>query len=184
MENNDIPVRLSRKTVYNSNWLELCLDQVQLSSGQIIENFHMLESKFDSIVVVMINDKNQICFINSPRYTTQSIELELPSGGVDKEETILDAAKREVIEETGYTLIKPEYIYTFYPSNSISNQKSHIVFGKCDVSERPKAYDNNEVVDLVWHTEKEIYHLIKDKSIKDGYALIALLFYFQRKYFQ
>jgi len=179
-KNRIIPKRIKRKNIYTSEWFDLNLDEVRFPSGKIINDYHVLESKFESVVVLMINDRNEICFIKSPRYITQTIELELPAGGVIDKESIEEAAERELLEETGYVLQDAEHVYSFYPSNALSNQKSHIVIGKCAEDKVVKDVDNDEVHEVLWLGTKQIIHLIKKRQIMDGYTLIALLYYFSR----
>ena len=144
----------------------------------LFRSYHVLDYKFDSVVILMFNKKGQICFVNSPRYVTQSLELELPSGGILKDETILEAAQREILEETGYILKDMEYIYSFHPSNAITNQQAHIVMGNCDEATPRKDFDHNEVFEVLWFNDEKIFNMIKKKKIMDSHALIALLYYY------
>jgi ADP-ribose pyrophosphatase len=178
MHSAKLPRRISRRKIYESNWIDLYLDQVLMPSGKIISNYHMIESKFDSVVVVMTNDKQDICFIRSPRYATQEVELELPSGGIGLNETISEAAVREVFEETGYILDNPKHIYTFNPSNSMSNQKTHIIIGSCHKTAAERIIDEDEVAEVLWLNVSEIKNQIRNCQIKDGHALISLLYFF------
>jgi ADP-ribose pyrophosphatase len=178
MELYKLPKSLNRKQIYSSDWLDLNLDKVLLSSGKIINDYHVIESKFDSVVILMLNENEEICFIKSPRYTTQTIELELPAGGISKDETIEEAGVREVLEETGFQLKNAKHIYSFHPSNSISNQKSHIIFGSCDSKMKIKPFDTDEVYEVIWLNAIQVKEHIKKNEIKDGYALISLLYYF------
>jgi len=72
-----------------------------MPSGKIIGKYHQLDYPKDSVVVLLLNSKNEICFIKSLRYTTKKIEWELPAGAVEEDEDVLGAAEREVAEETG-----------------------------------------------------------------------------------
>ncbi len=67
-----------------------------------MKNYHSLEFKNDSVIVIVANELNEICFIKSPRYITQKLEIELPAGSIEKSENIIAAGKREFLEETGY----------------------------------------------------------------------------------
>ena len=57
--------------------------------------------------------------IEAYRYTTDSIEWEIPAGGI---ESVLETARREVIEETGYEPTGLQMFYTFYPFIGMSNK--------------------------------------------------------------
>lgn len=172
-----LPKRLDRKTIYKSPWINLHIDKVLLPSGKIIEKFHQLDYPQESVVVLIMNPQNEICFIRSLRYTTQKIEWELPAGGIDKGEDILAAAKREVIEETGLKMKNLKLLYTYFPSNGMSNQIVHVFFGKIEGNNQT-GFDTDEVKEVKWLTSDKIKELIVKNEIRDGISLLPLLLYF------
>ena len=111
--------------------------------------------------------------IEAYRYTTDSIEWEIPAGGIEKGESVLETARREVIEETGYEPTGLQMFYTFYPFIGMSNKVFHIAI--CQPTGTQEEFDRNEVRSVRWFTRDEIRKLIKDKKLKDGYSLTALL---------
>ena len=171
------PKRLDRQTIYKSQWINLYTDKVLMPSGKIIEKYHFLDYPNDAVVVLLTNDKDEICFIKALRYTTQQIQWELPAGGVDKGEDILKAGEREVLEETGFKTKSLQLRYSFNPSNGMSNQTAHVIVGKIDNSE-PINFDTDEVNEVYWLSITKAKELIKNKEISDGISLMALLFYF------
>ena len=127
-----LPKRLDRKTVYESQLINLYADRVLMPSGKIREKYHFLDYPNDSVVVLLTNDNNEICFIKALRYTTQQVQWELPAGGIDKAEDVLKAAEREVLEETGFKTKALKLHYSFNPSNGMSNQTTHVIVRKVD----------------------------------------------------
>ena len=173
-----LPRRIDRKNVYSDEILTLNKDKVLLPSGRIIDNYHVLSLKSESVVILLLNSANEICFIKSPRYITQNIEWELPSGFMNPEESAIQAGIREVLEETGYHIKTVEHVYSFYPANAISNQKAHILLARLDASMPQSEYDHDEVSEIIWLDRNKIEELIADKKIMDGYALTSILYYF------
>ncbi|MFH1286232.1 MAG: NUDIX hydrolase [Candidatus Magasanikbacteria bacterium] len=171
-----LPKRLDRKTIYESQWINLYTDRVLMPSGKIIEKYHFLDYPNDSVVVLLTNDKNEMCFIKALRYTTQNIDWELPAGGIDKNEDILKAAEREVLEETGFKTRALKLRYSFNPSNGMSNQTTHVVIGEVDVSKQVD-FDTDEVNEIHWLSIAKVKELVDNKEISDGISLIAILFY-------
>lgn len=171
-----LPKRLDRKKVYESQWINLYQDKVLMPSGKIIEKYHFLDYPSASVVVLLTNTKKELCFLKSLRYTSQKIEWELPAGGVEKNEEILKAAKRELLEETGFETQALKHLYTFNPSNGMSNQVVYIVYA--EVTDTPqKQFDTDEVKEVHWLSAAKIRELIKNKEIADGISLIPVLMF-------
>jgi len=169
--------RLDRKSIYESQWINLYVDKVLMPSGKIIEKYHQLDYPKEAITVLLTNSTGKICFIKSLRYTTQKIEWEIPAGGVEKGEDILKAAEREVIEETGFKTKALKLIYSYNPANGMSNQNVHIVFGEVE-DDKQVEFDTDEVKEIHWLSSDEIKGLIAKNEISDGISLMPLLLFF------
>jgi ADP-ribose pyrophosphatase len=170
------PKKLDRKVIYKSNFINLYVDKVLLPSGKIIEKYHQLDYPKDSVSVLILNQKNEVCFIKSLRYTTQKVEWEIPAGQVEKGENIIEAARREALEETGFKVESLKLVYLYNPANGMSNQNVHIVFGKVIDNENIK-FDKDEVQEIFWLSKAEIKDLILNKEIADGISLLSILLY-------
>ena len=169
------PERLSRKTVYQSSWVNIHLDTVKFPNGLVIENFHLLDFPRAAVAMVVENDFGNIVFVRICRYTTGLTEWELPAGGIEVGESEIEAAQREVLEETGFTTENHQLIYSYYPMNA--NKVFHVVH--CKAIERVQDFDKDEVSETRWFTKDEIMQMIKDKVISDGFTLTALLLWLQ-----
>ena len=173
------PQRLSRITVYESPWVNLYLDQVQFSNDHVIEKYHLLDFPHAAVAMIVENDSGSVVFVRISRYPTGLTEWELPAGGVEFGETEIEAAKREVLEETGYTTKDHQLIYSYYPMNGSCNKLFHVVH--CKAIEHVQEFDENEVSETRWFTREEVKQMIKEKSSSDGPTLIALLLWLQRE---
>jgi len=107
------------------------------------------------------------------RYTSGTIEWELPAGGIETGESVVEAAAREVLEETGYITKEHALIYSYYPMNGSANKLFHIVH--CKAIEFKQDYDRNEVSETCWFTREDVQRMVKEKVLSDGFALTAVL---------
>lgn len=167
------PERLSRDVIYQSQWVNLYLDKVKFPNGLVIEKFHLLDFPRGAVTAIMENDSGDIMFTRICRYTSGMTEWELPAGGVEIGESEIEAARREVLEETGYTSDHHELMYSYYPMNGSANKLFHVV--RCKAIDHIQEFDKNEVSETRWFTKNEVRQMIEDKVITDGFSLTALL---------
>jgi ADP-ribose pyrophosphatase len=168
-----IPERLAREVVYQSRWVNLYKDTVKFPNGFVIDKFHLLDFERDAVTAIMENTAGEVIFARIPRYATGAVEWELPAGGMETGETVIEAAKRELLEETGCTSEGHTLIYSYYPMNGNANQRFHVVH--CKAVEHVQEFDPNEVSEIRWFTRSEIRQMIKEKKVTDGFTLTALL---------
>jgi len=161
--------------VYTHPWLDLYVDRVRFPKGRLVDH-HVVYFKRESVATLVENAEGKILLIRSYRYITDSIEWELPAGGFEKGETVFEASRREVREETGYDTSGHRLLYTYNPVNGLSNKVFHVVH--CRAGKIVGKFDGNEVKGVRWHTQKQVREMIRRNRIHDGFALASLLLYF------
>lgn len=83
-------------------WLTARRDKVQLPNGHIIDEYYVLEYP-TWINVIAITPDDKFVFVRQYRYALGKTVDEIVAGVVEEGEDTMDAAKRELEEETGYT---------------------------------------------------------------------------------
>ncbi len=174
-KHTDLPERLARKTVYQSPYLKLHLDRVRQPDGTIIEDFHMVDYPTSAVGAVVENDKGEVVLCRVPRHTTLTNHWSVPAGGIEAGESPLEAAKREVWEESGFDSSDHRLIYSYYPQQGSSNKQFHIVF--CKAGLETGHFDPAEISEVRWFSRDEIEELIASNQLDDGLGLTALLFW-------
>jgi ADP-ribose pyrophosphatase len=175
MTNQDhlLPTRLNRTTIYECPWVNLYRDKIALPNGRIIDQYHYLDFEPGTITAVVENDDGHILMVEIPRYVTGTVSWELPAGGIDEGETPLEAARREVLEETGYETHSHREIYTYHPMNGIANMEVHVIH--CRAGADTGIWDEEEVTAVRWFSPESLLEMIRQGEIPDGYALAGLL---------
>jgi len=170
-----LPERLSREVIYQSKWVNLYADKVRFPDGSIIDSYHVISFDNGAVGVIVVNENDEVLMIEAYRYIQQRVEWEIPAGGMNNGEPTIEAAIREVREETGYTIENCQQIYTYNPSNGSSDQVFHVV--KARAMECVGKFDPNEVRSIKWFSKNEIREMIDNKEIVDGFSLTALLIF-------
>jgi ADP-ribose pyrophosphatase len=168
------PEALSRNLIYKSRWVNLYVDRVQFPNGVIIDKHHLLDFERNAVMTVARDADGRYLMVKVCRYPTGRAEWEFSAGGMEEGEAIIQAAERELLEETGYHSSHHELIYTYNPFNGIANQIFHII--RCLVaSEHREEFDTAEISEVRWFSEEEIWQMIRAHEIQDGYTLTSFL---------
>lgn len=177
-DSSQLPQRLSRQTIYESEYLSLHLDRVRQPNGFIIERFHFVDYPGPAVGVVVEDEEGRVVLVRVPRYTVNTCTWSIPAGGVDEGEDLLVSAQREVREETGFESGRHRLVYSYYPQDGSSNKLFHIVF--CEAGHQTGTFDPNEISEVSWFSRIEIEEMIDNHRIEDGLGLTALLLWLRK----
>jgi len=97
---NDAWKVLGQEPVVDSPWFKLSKDRVELPNGSVIDDFYTVKGD-DLVCILALRRDRKAAFIKQYRHGIRRAILEIPGGGVDSGESPLEAAKRELKEETG-----------------------------------------------------------------------------------
>lgn len=156
----------SRKLVLdNSPWLTVEHHAVELPDGRVIPDWPWVTTPDYINVVAVTEDERFICF-RQVKYGIEGVTLSVVGGYINEGEEPLAAAKRELLEETGYEA--PDWIslgsYLVDPNRGIAT--GYLFLAKHARYVTPRDADDLEEQELLLLTREEIEHAIEVGDIK------------------
>jgi len=145
-------------------WLEVAVEKIELPDGRVVDEFLHLVAR-DFVVVVPFTPDGRIVTIRSYKHGPRRVSLALPAGLLDGNEPPDDAARRELLEETGYEAASWERIgsYVVESNYGLNTEHAFIARGARKVRE-PRSGDLEEIrVEL--HTRDELIAAIRSGDI-------------------
>jgi ADP-ribose pyrophosphatase len=133
-----------------------------------------------SAVMMAVDEKKRILLVRQYRLPARQYLWELPAGRLDEGETPLQAAKRELIEETGCRARKWDKLATFYPSPGFLAEKMTIYLAT-DLTEGESTPMEDERIETRWFTAKELGEWIDSGKIIDAKTMIGYFTWKRRK---
>jgi ADP-ribose pyrophosphatase len=160
--------------VYGSNWLTVYEDL--LDSGQNTERQEVYNKivTFDTSHIIPILDNANLLMVETYRNGAGKRLLELPGGFLNAGERPRDAAKRELLEETGYSSKVMTYLTYSYTWPGRSTQKNYIfcATGLTKIEDpKPEPFEKLKTIKL---SRKQIANEILTGRIRSSSAISAI----------
>jgi 8-oxo-dGTP pyrophosphatase MutT (NUDIX family) len=115
------------------------------------------------IVVPVLGEK--ILMVKQYRHPVGEISWEFPGGFIDVGEDHLTAAKRELKEETGFTIEAYHYLGKIAGNPGILNNFTHIYLANGAHQSGAQDFDQNEDIQTAWLSMKQVQELLKNNGI-------------------
>ncbi len=125
-----------------------------------------------SAVMMAVDDKRRILLVRQYRLPARAYLWELPAGKLDPGEKALQAARRELIEETGYRARRWQKLISFYPSPGYVSERMTI-FLALDLTAGEAHPMDDERIETRWFSPQQIEQMIRTNKIQDGKTIIG-----------
>jgi 8-oxo-dGTP pyrophosphatase MutT (NUDIX family) len=165
-------LRLSRRTAYENPWVTIYHDDVVRPDGAdgIYGVVHLVNV---AVGVVAVDGGDRVALVGQWRYTLDSESWEIPEGGVPREESPLDGARRELREETGISADGWREIGVVHVSNSVTDEVAHL-FLATGLAQGAADPEGTEQLTLRWVSFDEALAMTMDGRITDALSVLAL----------
>ncbi len=170
---------LSSETVYRGKVFSVTSDEVR-EPGNVSARRDVVRHN-GSVVVLAVDTKSQpadpgILLIRQYRHAAGKFLLELPAGRIEPGEEYIGAAKRELIEETGYRAARWSKHASYYASPGFLSEAMNIVLAE-DLTLGDAAPEEDERIEIRMTPLSEVLRMIHNGEIEDGKTLIGVLLY-------
>ncbi len=170
-----MPSRLIEKQVlYAGKKIELQIHHLEDEDGRRFEK--EIVAHPGAVVILPFVDADTIVLIRNRRYAVGQILVELPAGTMDKNESPMNAAGRELMEETGLIAGRLKPLLNFFASPGIMSEKMY-VFAAFDLRKGTRALEPGEEIGVFAAKLNEAIAMIRTGEIQDGKTIATLLAY-------
>jgi ADP-ribose pyrophosphatase len=161
----------SSKQVYSCSLFRVTEDRaVDKKSGFKIKR--SVVRHVGSAVMMAVDEKGRILLVRQYRLPAERYLWELPAGRLDPGETPLQAAKRELKEETGCSARKWTNLTSFWVSPGYVQERMTIYRAE-DLTEAEATPMDDERIETKWFTRKEVDSMIRSGKIQDAKTMIG-----------
>ena len=167
---------LNSRTLYQGRVLTLKVDDI-IEPGGVRARREVVVHHGSVVVLPRLAD-GRVVLVRQYRYAARQSLWELVAGGLDGRETVLAAARRELLEETGYRSRRMRRLLTFYPSPGALTERMHLVEAR-ELTLTEAQPEEDERIEVGSFSESELRRMVAAGEICDGKTIIGLLWTFQ-----
>lgn len=165
---------MPREIVHHGRKIKVALDISHTPEGEIIKRDMIFHP--GAVVILPLVDDHHVCLLRNYRFVIEETLWELPAGTLEPGEELEHAARRELLEETGYCAQSWRYLGFLYASPGVLDEKLHLfVAGKLTAGDaQPEIDEELEPTILEWDRAVQ---MALGAEIQDAKTVTALLWW-------
>ena len=165
--------QLSSRVVYDNDWMQVREDHV-INPGGGENQYGHVHFKNRAVAIIALDEADNTWLVGQQRYTLGEYSWELPMGGAPLDEAPLDAAKRELQEETGLSALNWEEALRLHPSNSITDEVGLVYVATRLMMGMPNTEETEDLEVRKLPLDAAV-QMVLDGEITDAISVAALL---------
>jgi ADP-ribose pyrophosphatase len=163
---------ISGELVYDGKLLQVRRDKVRLPDGATAEREYIRHP--GAVVIIALLETGELLMERQFRYPLGRDMIELPAGKIDPGEPPLDTAKRELLEETGYSASEWRHLATIHLAIGYSDEHIEIFLAR-QLTRSEAKLDAEEFLEVFALSLASALEWVREGRITDAKTLSALL---------
>ncbi len=164
--------KLHSQLKFKGKIIEVHHDDILLPNGD--ESMREIVFHPGGVCIAAKNEKGEFLLVEQFRYTFDTVLLEFTAGKLEKNENPLDAANRELIEETGYEALEMTSMGLLYPSPGYLSEIIHLYYAPKTKFVGQKL-DHHEFLNVKTYTLDQLIDLILQDKLRDSKTIALVM---------
>ncbi len=179
---------VSTEHIIQDKWMDFRRSAYRLPDGNVFEPFYSYSRKDYVVIVASDCDGNYIC-VRQFRQGIRKVTTEFPAGGLERtddreygaaerdgsSEDALAAARRELLEETGYSSDEWTHLITIPSHATLADNYAHVYMATNCHKVSGQQLDETEFLNVELHTEQELGEMIRNGGFQQAVHVMAWL---------
>ena len=169
--------------IVQDEWIDFRRSVYRYPDGRVFEPFYSYSRRDYTVIVAQDTDGNYIC-VRQFRQGIKEVTNEFPAGGIERvsgqeygsaeyAETAIEAAKRELFEETGYVSSEWQHLLTIPSNATIADNYAVLFFAKNCKKKGSQHLDETEMLNVQKYSKEEIERLIREGHFQQAIHVLA-----------
>lgn len=163
---------ISTHEIYNGRIIHVKEDTVMLPNGQ--KAGRELVEHNGGVGVIALDESRNVLLVSQYRKPYDEVVLEIPAGKLEADENPLEAGKRELREETGYTADTVTFLGKCYPTPGYCSEIIHLYLAE-DLTWVGQNLDPGEFVEVSKIPLSKLTDMVMNNEIYDAKTIVAVL---------
>ena len=163
---------IKQEDVVNDEWLSLRREKYRMPDGSEFEPYYSYTRR-NYVVIVSVDEDGNYILVRQFRQGVKKVTTEFPAGGIEKDEDPKEAAKRELLEETGYVADEMKFLLKAASNATMADNYAYLFKATGCKKVKGQDLDDTEFLNIETKTKDELIGLIKNESFEQAMHMLA-----------